>query len=90
MLLARVLSRFLWNRDASVAPMLAMAALPLFGFVGAAVDFSRAASTRTVMQAALDASALMISKDAPALAPADLVQKIHRQLQGAVHPPRSP
>lgn len=48
--------------------MLALAALPLFGFVGAAVDFGRAASTRTAMQAALDATALMMSKDAPTLA----------------------
>ena len=31
----RLLSRFLRNRDAGVAPMMALAALPLFGFVGA-------------------------------------------------------
>jgi hypothetical protein len=59
-----LLSRFLRNRDAGVAPMLALAALPLFGFAGAAVDFSRAASVRTSMQAALDASALMMAKSA--------------------------
>ena len=53
--------------------MMALAALPLFGFVGAAIDFSRAASARTAMQAALDASALMVSKDAQTLAPAALV-----------------
>lgn len=44
--------------------MLALAALPLFGFVGAGVDFSRAASARTAMQSALDAAALMMVKDA--------------------------
>jgi Flp pilus assembly protein TadG len=55
--------------------MLALAALPLLGFVGAAIDFSRAASARTAMQAALDASALMLSKDAQTLTPTDLVQK---------------
>src|SRR4051794_18912333 len=59
-----LLSRFLRNRDAGVAPMLALAALPLFGFAGAAVDFSRAASVRTSMQAALDASALIMAKSA--------------------------
>ncbi len=67
--------RFATNRDAGVAPMLALAALPLFGFVGAAVDFSRAASTRTAMQAALDASALMLSKDASSMTAGDLTQK---------------
>ena len=62
-----LLSRFLRNRDGGVAPMLALAALPLFGFVGAAIDYSRAASVRTAMQAALDATALMLSKDAQTL-----------------------
>jgi hypothetical protein len=52
------------DRQASVAPLLALAALPLFGAVGAAVDYSRAASARTEMQAALDASALLMAKDA--------------------------
>jgi Flp pilus assembly protein TadG len=67
--------RFLLAREGGVAPMLAIAALPLFGFVGAAIDFSRAATVRAAMQAALDASALMLSKDAQNLSAADLVQK---------------
>src|SRR6185312_17334113 len=48
------------------------AALPLFGFVGAAVDFSRAATIRSSMQAAVDASALMLSKNAQTLNGDDL------------------
>src|SRR3954454_10782302 len=75
MSLRRLFSRFLGNRDGSAAPMLALAALPLLSFVGAAIDFSRAASARTAMQAALDASALMLSKDAQTLTPTDLIQK---------------
>jgi Flp pilus assembly protein TadG len=59
-----LLRRFLRSRDGGVAPMLALAALPLFGFAGAAVDFSRAASARTAMQAALDSSALILAKAA--------------------------
>ena len=70
-----LLNRFLRNRDAGVAPMLALAALPLFGFAGAGIDFSRAASARTAMLAALDATALMMSKDAQNLSGADLTQK---------------
>lgn len=46
--------------------MLALLALPLFGFVGAGVDFGRAASARASMQAALDATALTLAKDAAA------------------------
>jgi Flp pilus assembly protein TadG len=75
MSLGGLFTRFLSNRDAGVAPMMALAALPLFGIVGAAVDYSRAASARSAMQAALDASALMLSKDAQALSTGDLTQK---------------
>jgi Flp pilus assembly protein TadG len=53
-----MLVRFLRNREAGIAPMLALAALPLFGFAGAAV----ASAVRTLMQAALYATALMLSK----------------------------
>ena len=81
-------ARFLGNRDGGVAPMLALAALPLFGFVGAAVDYSRAASARTAMQAALDATALMLSKDAQTLSAADLAQKANDYFKAHVHPPR--
>jgi len=70
-----LLRAFAGNSHGGAAPMLALAALPLFGFVGAAVDFSRAASARTAMQAALDATALMLSKDAPDLNAGDLNQK---------------
>ena len=70
-----VLKRLWTNRDGGVAPMLALAAVPIMGFVGAAIDFSRAASVRTSMQTALDATALMLSKEAQGMAPADLEQK---------------
>jgi Flp pilus assembly protein TadG len=44
--------------------LFALAVVPIFGSVGAAVDYSRANNARTAMQAALDATALMISKQA--------------------------
>lgn len=66
------LARFLRNRKGGVAPTLALAIIPLVGMVGAAVDYSRANSTRTAMQAALDAAALMMSKDAQNLSQAQL------------------
>ena len=41
----------------------AIALLPILGFIGAAVDYTRANSARSSMQAALDSTALMLSKD---------------------------
>src|SRR3954454_6707508 len=41
-----------------------MATLPLIGFVGASIDYSRANSLRTKLQDALDSTALMLSKEA--------------------------
>ncbi len=84
-----LLARFLRNRDASVAPMLALAALPLFGFVGAAIDFSRAASTRTAMLAALDSTALMLSKDAQTMSSADLTTKSNAYFQTLFNRPEA-
>jgi Flp pilus assembly protein TadG len=37
--------------------------VPILGFVGAAVDYTRANAARSSMQAALDSTALMVSKD---------------------------
>lgn len=55
-------ARFWKDRRGGVAPLLALAAVPLAGFVGAAVDYSRANSARTSMQVSLDSTALMLSK----------------------------
>jgi len=54
------LRRFARNRKGGVAPLLAIAAVPLVVGAGAAVDFSRGESTKTAMQAAADATALAI------------------------------
>ena len=40
----------------------ALSIVPIVGFVGAAVDYSRANSAKAAMQAAADATALMLSK----------------------------
>jgi hypothetical protein len=53
----------------------ALAVIPIFGSVGAAVDYSRANNARTAMQAALDATALMISKQALDLQTAQVQSK---------------
>src|SRR5664279_1230902 len=56
--------RFLKNCSGSVAPLMGLLALPLMGSVGVAVDYSRASAARTAFQAALDSTALMLSKTA--------------------------
>lgn len=68
-------SGFLRDRRGNVATMFAFAILPILGFVGAAVDYSRAAKARTAMQAALDATALMIAKDAASMTAAQITSK---------------
>jgi Flp pilus assembly protein TadG len=55
--------------------MLAMAAIPLMGTVGMAVDFTRASAAGTAFQAALDSTALMLSKDAQFLTLGQLQDK---------------
>jgi Flp pilus assembly protein TadG len=52
------------DRSGNVAVIFGIAAIPVFGLVGAAVDYSRANSARTAMQVALDAAALTVAKEA--------------------------
>jgi len=47
----------------NIAVLFAIAAVPILSFVGAAIDYTRANSARSSMQAALDSTALMLAKD---------------------------
>jgi Flp pilus assembly protein TadG len=67
-----MLFRFLRDRRGGVLPMLAFTAVPLMAGVGVAVDYSRANATKAQFQAALDATALMLSKNAANLSASDL------------------
>lgn len=57
-----------FSRDyrGNIAPIFAIALLPVLGFVGAAVDYTRANAARSSMQAAMDSAVLMVSRDAAA------------------------
>jgi uncharacterized protein YegL len=66
---------FFQDRRGNVAPMLALAIIPVVGLMGAAVDYSRANLARTSMQAAADSAALMLSKEASTLSPEALGDK---------------
>ena len=68
-------SRFAAARDGGVAIVFALAAIPLMTAVGAAVDFSRGASTKAAMQGALDSATLNLVKDAGKLASGELTPK---------------
>ena len=73
--LSRHLSEFRRANAGNVAMTFALATLPLVGTVGFAVDYSHANSVKAAMQAALDSTALMLSKDAATLSNADLQTK---------------
>ncbi|MDO9413070.1 MAG: pilus assembly protein [Pseudolabrys sp.] len=65
--IARHIANFRSANKGNVAITFAIATLPLVGTVGMAVDYSHANSVKAAMQAALDSTALMLSKDAATL-----------------------
>ena len=62
-----VFQRFLDDRNGSVMPLLALAAIPLVGLIGASVDYSRAAAAQTTLQAAADSTSLAMAQNATSL-----------------------
>ena len=58
--------RFLRQSGGSVAPLLALALVPIIGTVGVAVDYSRASDVRTKLQAAIDSAVLAGAYDGTA------------------------
>ena len=63
------------DRGGNVTLIFALAIIPIFGAVAVAVDYSRGNSARTAMQAVLDATTLMISKEALDLQKTQVQQK---------------
>ena len=59
----RAVSRFPGANQGNIAVLFGIALLPILGFMGAAIDYTRANSARSSMQAALDSTALMLAKD---------------------------
>jgi Flp pilus assembly protein TadG len=80
---------FLKDRKGGVAPMLALGLIPLIGAIGAAVDYSRANSVRTAMQGALDATALMLYRDAQAASADQLSTKATSYFNALFHRPEA-
>lgn len=72
-----LVGQFARGDQGNVAVMFAIALLPIVGFIGVAVDYTRANNARSSMQSALDSAALMVSKDnaAGTLSASDLTAK---------------
>ncbi len=73
--LQKLLLAFRSAEGGNVATMFGIMMVPILGLIGTAVDYSRANSARTALQAALDSTALMLSKDAPNLTQTELSQR---------------
>lgn len=73
--LARAAQNMRADVRGNVAATFAIAAVPIIGTVGFAVDYSHANSVKAAMQAALDSTALMLSKDAATLSQTALQTK---------------
>ncbi len=73
--IAHHLAAFRRANAGNVAMTFALSSLPLVGTVGFAVDYSHANAVKVAMQAALDSTALMLSRDAATLSNADLQTK---------------
>ena len=51
------------SNEGNIAILFGIAVIPIITFVGAAIDYTRANSARSSMQAAMDSTALMLAKD---------------------------
>jgi Flp pilus assembly protein TadG len=85
--LVRVTGNFARAADGNIAVIFAITMVPIIGFIGAAVDYSRVNNARTAMQAALDSAALMISKDAPTLTATQVTQTAQKYFNALYNHP---
>lgn len=68
--------RRVWGAEgASARVLFGLAVVPLIGLVGAACDYTNAATARTEMQAVADATARMLAQEPAGLTPAAVRQK---------------
>ena len=61
--LQSILGSFGRSDRGNIAVLFAIAVVPVISFVGAAVDYTRANTARSSMQAAMDSTSLMLAKD---------------------------
>ena len=73
--LARTLRDFRTAKGGNVALTFGLSVVPMFGLVGSAVDYSRMNTFKAEMQGALDATAIMLAREAVSTAPSALQSK---------------
>lgn len=95
-MLHRVLNRLLGalgafsrSQDGNVAMIFGLLLIPIVGTIGAAVDYSRANSVRSAMQAALDATALLLSKDASSINAKELARRANEYFEAELGRPEA-
>lgn len=81
------LRTFIAAERGNVVMTFALATIPMIAFVGAAVDYSRGNSAKAAMQAALDATALILSKEAQSLNVDNLNTKADAIFKAQLHRP---
>src|SRR6185312_16090349 len=81
----QMIKKFIRDESGSVLPIFVICLGAILAAAGAAVDFSRASASRTAMQGALDAAALILAKEASTLTPAQLAQKAQSYFEVNFH-----
>ena len=85
--LPRRLLSFRSDSGGNVATMFALVLVPMIGLVGTAIDYSRANMARTALQAALNSTALMLSKDATNLTQTQLTERAQQNFKALFNRP---
>ena len=77
------LKEFRNSREGNVILTFALATIPLIGFIGSAVDYSRGNSIKVAIQNAVDATALALSKTAGGQGEAAALANNHALLEAS-------
>ena len=80
---------FIRDERGSTIPLFGICIFAIFAAAGAAIDYTRAATARTEMQAALDAAAITLSKEADQLNSAQLAQRAQAIFEASFKDPEA-
>jgi Flp pilus assembly protein TadG len=86
MVIANRMKEFSRNTKGNVAMLFGVSLMPLMMCMGAAVDYSRAASARTSLQAAVDSAAFAAARQSPSLTDSELQKYAASYFQHNFHP----